>query len=67
MWLLDDTKYNISKTALCNTSILKEIKRDKCKLIVMPSIYFDYNNFDMSIKELQKREVINDVDIKLSP
>jgi hypothetical protein len=33
----------------------------------MPSIYFDYNNFDMSIKELQKREVINDVDIKLSP
>ena len=32
----------------------------------MPSIYLDYTNYDISIKELQSREIKNNVDIKVS-
>lgn len=32
----------------------------------MPSIYLDYSNFDVSIKELKRREVENKVDLIIS-
>jgi hypothetical protein len=46
-------------------NILKMRKPDS-KLIKLPSIHIDYNNYNASILELQKREKENNVDIFVS-
>lgn len=54
------------KSIFCNTEILQTKKNESCKLIKIPSIYLDYSNFDVSIKELKNREQLNKVDITVS-
>jgi len=49
-----------------NTTKLSQLKKNSCRLIKMPSIYLDYDNYDTSLIELQKRERENKVDIKVS-
>ena len=51
------------KSLFCNTETLQSIKKESCRLIIIPSIYFDYS--DISTKELKKREIINKVDISV--
>jgi hypothetical protein len=57
---------NVNKSLFCNTKTLHEIKKSSCKLIQIPSIYLDYDDFDNSIKELISRENLNNVNIKVS-
>jgi len=57
---------DVSKSLFSNTNTLREITKQNCKLIIIPSIYLIYNDFDNSIKELIKRENENNVDIKVS-
>jgi hypothetical protein len=54
------------KSLFSNTETLQSIKKESCRLIKIPSIYFDYSNYDSSMKELKKREIINKVDISVS-
>lgn len=54
------------KSTFCNTNALKEMKKNTCVLIQIPSIYLIYDEFDTSIKNLENREIINNVDIKVS-
>jgi len=58
---------NISSasSSFCNTDNLNKLN-ENCKKIIIPCIYFDYSNFDNSIKELINREKQNNVDIKVS-
>jgi hypothetical protein len=46
--------------------ILQDLKKPNCKLIKLPSIYLDYKNFDISIKNLEEREKKLNVDIIVS-
>ena len=55
-----------TKSLLSNKKLLQEIKKDSCKLIVIPCTYLDYTNYDNSIIDLQNRENENNVDIKVS-
>ena len=57
---------NVSKSPFSNTNALRQITKNSCKLIKIPSIYLIHNDFDNSIKELINRENENDVDIKVS-
>jgi hypothetical protein len=57
---------NKEKSAFSNTETLQIIKKISCKLITIPSIYLDYSDYENSIKELQKREIVNKVDILVS-
>jgi len=57
---------DVNKSLFCNTKTLNEIKKSSCKLIQIPCIYLIYNDFDNSIQELIKREIRNNVDIKIS-
>jgi len=57
---------DIRKSYFCNTERLKALKKKTCKLIIIPSIYYNEHDFDNCIKELIKRETINNVDIKVS-
>ena len=57
---------NVTKSLFSNTKTLQEIKKSSCKLIQIPSIYLNYNDFDNSIQELINRENVNHVDIKVS-
>jgi len=54
------------KSEFSNTETLRVIKKESCKLIIVPSIYLDYSDYENSIKELQKREIHNKVDILVS-
>ena len=54
------------KSSICNTNMLNQLKKESCILIKIPSIYFDYSNYDMSLSQLEQREVKNNVDIKVS-
>lgn len=54
------------KSAFCNTNALREMKKNTCTLIHIPSIYLIYDDFDNSIKNLISRENTNNVDIKVS-
>ena len=54
------------KSLFSNTETLKLIKKESCKLIMMPCIYLVYSNFDISIKELRRRELENKVDLIIS-
>ena len=51
----------------CNTEHLMKIKKNTCMLIKLPYIIFDYNDYNNSILELEKRENENRVDLKVSP
>jgi hypothetical protein len=55
-----------NKSAISNTIFLQEHKKDDCRLIKIPSIYFDYNDFDNSLLQLQTLETTNNTDIKVS-
>ena len=55
-----------TKSHFCNTEILQLNKKDSCRLIKMPSIHLDYLNYDISLKELNNREIENNVDIMIS-
>lgn len=54
------------KSKFCNTETLQKNKKESCVLIKIPSIYLDYSNYDVSIKELRRREIENKVDIRVS-
>ncbi len=54
------------KSEFSNIETLRVIKKESCKLIIVPSIYLDYSDYENSIKELQKREIHNKVDILVS-
>ena len=54
------------KSNFCRTEFLNESKKINCKLIQIPSIYFIYNEFDNSMKNLVEREENNKVTIKAS-
>jgi len=54
------------KSSFSNTKTLLEIKKDSCKLIQMPSIYLDYNDYENSIQKLIEREKRNNVDLTVS-
>ena len=57
---------DVNKSLFSNTNTLSEIKKNSCKLIKIPSIYLNYNDFNNSIKELINRENENNVDIQIS-
>jgi hypothetical protein len=52
--------------SLFSTNKLLEIKKNSCKLIKIPHINLNYNDFDNSIKKLINRENENNVDISIS-
>jgi hypothetical protein len=49
----------IKKSPFSNTETLKKIKKESCILIKIPSIFLDYSSYDISMKELKKREIEN--------
>lgn len=53
-------------STFCNTKCLQDLKKESCKLIKIPCFYFDYNDFDNSLEELQRRENMNNVDVRVS-
>lgn len=57
---------DVNKSLFSNTNTLREMTKSTCKLIQIPSIHLDYDDFDNSIKELINRENRNNVDIKVS-
>lgn len=57
---------DVTKSLFSNTTTLRELTNNSCKLIKIPSIHLVYNDFDNSIKELINRENENNVDIKIS-
>lgn len=57
---------NISKSYFSNYNKLRQLKNYTCKLIRIPSIYLNYNDYDNSLKELQRREISKNVDITVS-
>jgi len=57
---------DINKSSFSNTTFLQETKKDTCRLIKIPSIHFDYNHYNMSLRQLQRREKLNNTDIKVS-
>jgi len=54
------------KSLFCNTETIEKLKKESCRIIKIPSINLDCNNYDESLKELQVRENMNNVDIKVS-
>ncbi len=45
------------KSIFSNTETLQTNKKESCILLKIPSIYLDYSNYDLSIKELRQREI----------
>lgn len=56
----------LGKSAFCNAATLTEMKKESCKLIQIPCFYLDYDDYANSLKELQRREDLNKVDVKIS-
>jgi hypothetical protein len=54
------------KSLFCNTELLQAIKKESCRLIKIPSMYFNYSNYNNSMEELIGREIKNNVDITIS-
>jgi hypothetical protein len=54
------------RSSFCNTESLQIIKKESCKLILVPYMYFKYSDFNNSIEELKKREIRNKADICVS-
>jgi hypothetical protein len=54
------------KSQFSNAETLQAHKKDSCILIKIPCIYLEYPNYDKSIIELQKREIENKVNIRVS-
>jgi hypothetical protein len=54
------------KSFFSNTETLLSIMKQGCKLIRIPSIYLDYNDYDNSLQELKRRENAKSVDITVS-
>ena len=54
------------KSTFSNVDILTKIKKEDCKLIKMPSIFFEYSSYDNSLEELIQKETNLNVDIKVS-
>ena len=57
---------SVTKSSFSNYEKLQEIKKDSCKLIKIPSIYLDSNNYETSLKELKRRETDNKVDVTVT-
>ncbi len=57
---------NKDKSVFSNTEALTAIKKESCKLIKIPSIYFVLDKYDISILVLQRLENVNKVDITVS-
>lgn len=57
---------DVNKSSFSNTNTLRELTKNSCKLIKIPSIHLIYDDFSNSIKELINRENENNVDIKVS-
>jgi hypothetical protein len=55
-----------SKSTFSNQETLSQIKKKACRLIKMPSIHFDYADYESSMKELERRESQLKVDIRVS-
>lgn len=55
-----------NKSFFSNSNYLNQIKKESCILIQIPCIYLDYSNFQNSLLEIKKREIKNNVDIKVS-
>ena len=54
------------KSIFCNTPFLKSVVKESCKLVKIPSICLDYDTYDVSMQELVKREIENNVDVRVS-
>ena len=57
---------NKNKSLFSNEETLRQMKKSTCTLIKLPSIFFHYDNYDKSLVELQNREIINNVTIRVS-
>lgn len=57
---------NKNKSLFSNEETLRQMKKSTCTLIKLPSIFFHYDNYDNSLIELQNREIINNVTIRVS-
>lgn len=57
---------SINKSLFCYGKKLEELKKDSCRLIKMPCMYFIYDNYDDSMVNLKYRENMHNVDIKVS-
>lgn len=57
---------SINNSTFSNEDVLSKIKKIDCKLIKMPCIFIDYSSYDISLKELIRRETEKNVDIKVS-
>jgi hypothetical protein len=55
-----------NKSSISNFLFLNAHKKGDCKLFTIPSIYFDYNNFNESLNELREREYCNKTIISVS-
>ena len=54
------------KSYFSNDETLQNLKKETCILIKIPSIYLDYSDYEYSIRELKKREIENEVNVKVS-
>jgi len=57
---------NKNKSLFSNEETLRKMKKSTCTLIKLPSIFFHYDNYDKSLIDLQNREAINNVTIRVS-
>ena len=57
---------NKNKSSFSNEDTLAELIKPTCTLVKIPFIYFHYNDFNNSLRELQRREILKNVDIKFS-
>ena len=57
---------SLEKSLFSNPETLKNIVLKHCKLITLPSIHINYRNFKQSLKELQRREQLNNIDVTVS-
>lgn len=55
-----------AKSAISNSSFLKKNIKQNCILLKIPSVFLDYNAYNDSLNDLQTRETINNVDIRVS-
>ena len=56
----------LEKSLFCNKNTLTSLIKKDCNLVLLPSIHINYRNYNHSLKELQRREQLNDVDITVS-
>ncbi len=57
----------LTKSSFSNESKLNDWKKPTCRLLKIPSMFLDYNDFNNSILEAIKREDEKKVDIRASP